>query len=160
MMKPSSSSSSSPHRHTQLRLRTTALPDTKGAYRAGSAGPAEAEDSDIDDDDNDFEEESKACDGEGKPASSQTGSSTDAPAEIYRDFYLSSIHEIKIALGTPPPKRKGPRGGVASAFPVKLHEMLSRCLLEGTEHIVSWQVHGRAFTVHQPSIFVNELMPR
>jgi hypothetical protein len=50
------------------------------------------------------------------------------------------------------------RGGVTSPFPLKLHEMLEIAALEGNEHIVSWQPHGRCFVVHKPKEFV-ELLP-
>lgn len=90
----------------------------------------------------------------------ETAPESGVESEKYRDFYLMGTAAIKEVMGTPPPKRKGPRGGVASAFPVKLHEMLTRGQFDGTDHIVSWTVHGRSFAVHQPTIFVEELMPR
>ena len=57
-------------------------------------------------------------------------------------------------------QRRGHRGGVAVPFPDKLHYMLSRMHEEDTEDIVSWQPHGRCFTVHKPKEFVSEIMPR
>lgn len=51
------------------------------------------------------------------------------------------------------------RGGVATPFPWKLHEMLDASYEEGNEWIVSWQPHGRSFTVHKPKIFVEKIMP-
>ena len=130
---------------------------------SSSSRLADDTDDNEEDDDNDHAEEDDSPTTNEEEDQQQHSSQTTAleePAEHYRDFYLSSTHEIKITLGTPPPKRKGPRGGVTSAFPVKLHEMLSRGQYDGTDHIVSWQVHGRAFTVHQPTVFVEELMPQ
>jgi len=51
-------------------------------------------------------------------------------------------------------------GGVTQPFPEKLHEMLNA--VEGTEdnHIVSWLPHGRAFIVHKPREFTEQIMPR
>lgn len=53
--------------------------------------------------------------------------------------------------------RKGPRGGVATPFPVKLHQ-----LLESKEHseIISWQPHGRCFILRKPKDFLETVMPR
>ena len=44
------------------------------------------------------------------------------------------------------------RGGVATPFPWKLHEMLEDATKEGNEHIVSWQPHGYSFIVHKPKV--------
>jgi hypothetical protein len=55
--------------------------------------------------------------------------------------------------------RGGPRGGVSTPFPEKLHEMLSKAVSEAFDHIVSWHPHGRSFAVHQPKRFVIEVMP-
>ncbi len=54
-------------------------------------------------------------------------------------------------------QRKGPRGGVTTPFPVKLH-----MLLEENEYadIISWQPHGRCFLLHDPKQFLEVVMPR
>ena len=52
------------------------------------------------------------------------------------------------------------KGGVACPFPWRVHDMLAAVAKEGNEHIVSWQSHGRAFTVHKPKDFVKNIMPR
>ncbi len=54
-------------------------------------------------------------------------------------------------------QRKGPRGGVTTPFPVKLH-----MLLEENEYsdIISWQPHGRCFLLHDPKEFLEVVMPR
>lgn len=51
------------------------------------------------------------------------------------------------------------RGGVATPFPWKLHEMLEDASKEGNDWIVSWQTHGRSFIVHKPKVFVEKIMP-
>jgi hypothetical protein len=38
--------------------------------------------------------------------------------------------------------------------------MLVAVAEEGLEDIVSWQPHGRSFTVHMPKIFVEKIMSR
>ena len=57
-------------------------------------------------------------------------------------------------------ERAVPKGGVACPFPWRLHEMLKVAAEEGLQHVVSWAPHGKAFTVHQPSEFVEKIMTR
>jgi hypothetical protein len=57
-------------------------------------------------------------------------------------------------------KKRGHRPGAANLFPAKLHLMLSSAEADGFDHIVSWQPHGRCFKVHQPTRFVDEIMPK
>lgn len=52
------------------------------------------------------------------------------------------------------------RGGVAVAFPERLHEVLLQVETDGLAHIISWQPHGRAFVVHKPREFVDHVMPK
>ena len=47
---------------------------------------------------------------------------------------------------------------VTKQFPWKLHEMLAQVEGDGNEGIVSWLPSGRAFKVHRPDIFVDEIM--
>eukprot|EP00978_Attheya_sp_CCMP212_P034706 scaffold146825_cov35-Attheya_sp.AAC.1 len=77
-----------------------------------------------------------------------------------RDTELKvQIHEHKdeVCDGDHKPRR---HGGVSIAFPVKLHDMLESIEGDGLGHIVSWQPHGRAFVVHKPKEFVEDVMPR
>jgi hypothetical protein len=55
---------------------------------------------------------------------------------------------------------RAPRGGVAVAFPEKLHDMLSRMDEEGTNNVISWQPHGRCFLIHKKKDFVHQVMTR
>ena len=52
------------------------------------------------------------------------------------------------------------KGGVAIAFPVKLHAILDQVEQDGLGHVISWQAHGRCFAIHQPKIFVDTVMPK
>lgn len=52
------------------------------------------------------------------------------------------------------------KGGVTVPFPWKLHDMLDAVEKEGLEHIVSWQPHGRSFTVYKPREFVDKVLKR
>ncbi|GAX09636.1 hypothetical protein FisN_19Lh097 [Fistulifera solaris] len=79
---------------------------------------------------------------------------------IYRDYANVDLQEVKADLNFSPDKCKGPRGGVAVPFPVRLYTMLEVTKKEGFEHIVSWQVHGRCFMVHSPQKFVTDVLPR
>ena len=44
-------------------------------------------------------------------------------------------------------------------FPWKLHKMLELADQEGFDNIVSWLPDGRSFKVHDPSEFVEQIMP-
>ena len=52
------------------------------------------------------------------------------------------------------------RGGVAVAFPMKLHAVLDQVEADGLSHVVSWQPHGRCFVIHDPKEFVEHVMPK
>jgi len=56
----------------------------------------------------------------------------------------------------------GPRseGVMSRSFPEKLHQLLEAMDEEGTEHVVSWQPHGRCFVIHDKTEFVDTVMPR
>lgn len=51
------------------------------------------------------------------------------------------------------------RGGVVTPFPWKLHDMLETIEEDGYGDVVSWQPHGRCFVVHNPTKFVQTVMP-
>jgi hypothetical protein len=55
--------------------------------------------------------------------------------------------------------RVRPRGGVYEPFPLKLHRMLEDAEKLDVSKVVSWNCHGRAFTVHDPKIFVKVVLP-
>lgn len=40
----------------------------------------------------------------------------------------------------------------------KVHDMLEKSDVDGIDHIVSWLPHGRAFMVHRPQEFVDQVM--
>jgi hypothetical protein len=80
----------------------------------------------------------------------------------YHDHYHDPLETMpKDSLAEMQVKRqRGPRGGVAVAFPEKLHDMLSRMEEEGTNNVISWQPHGRCFLIHKKKDFVNHVMTR
>jgi hypothetical protein len=45
-------------------------------------------------------------------------------------------------------------------FPLKLHELLDNAELEGIADIISWQIHGRAFSIHNKKDFCLRVMPQ
>eukprot|EP00557_Chaetoceros_sp_GSL56_P009662 CAMPEP_0176477208 /NCGR_PEP_ID=MMETSP0200_2-20121128/490_1 /TAXON_ID=947934 /ORGANISM="Chaetoceros sp., Strain GSL56" /LENGTH=327 /DNA_ID=CAMNT_0017872983 /DNA_START=280 /DNA_END=1263 /DNA_ORIENTATION=+ len=53
--------------------------------------------------------------------------------------------------------RRGPRGGVTTPFPVKLHNLLEENL---HGDVISWQPHGRCFILRKPKQFLAEVMPK
>lgn len=78
-----------------------------------------------------------------------TGTNPD-PAQ-YRD--ASNLHD-------PIPDTRRNRGGVTEPFPEKLHHMLEQTEREGLADIVSFYSHGRAFAIHKPRRFAEDIMPR
>lgn len=71
---------------------------------------------------------------------------------------VRNLPEVKDKTSTSLKKaRKGPRGGVAKPFPVKLHQLLERKELC---EIISWQPHGRCFILRKPKEFLEIVMPR
>jgi hypothetical protein len=52
------------------------------------------------------------------------------------------------------------RGGVAEPFPEKLHRMLAEVQAAGEEDVVSFYSHGRAFGIHDPDKFVEDILPK
>jgi hypothetical protein len=81
----------------------------------------------------------------------------------YHDHYHDPLENLPAeCLSETQVKRqtRGPRGGVAVAFPEKLHDMLSRMDEEGTNNVISWQPHGRCFLIHKKKDFVNHVMTR
>ena len=55
---------------------------------------------------------------------------------------------------------KATRGGVHNPFPTVLHSMLEQAEEKGFANIVSWQTHGRAFLIHEPKVFVKDVLPK
>lgn len=70
----------------------------------------------------------------------------------YHDHAFDDVESLKSNK-----ERRGPRGGVTTPFPVKLHN-----LLEDNLHadIISWQPHGRCFILRNPKEFLAEVMPK
>ena len=74
----------------------------------------------------------------------------------YHDFATSP--PVKASADGSNQSKKS-KGGIAFPFPSVLHAMLERADPEKFDDVVSWQPHGRAFTVHNPNRFVKEVMP-
>jgi hypothetical protein len=68
----------------------------------------------------------------------------------YHDHANDNIDAIPVPVA---------RGGVTTAFPQRLHELLDQIEADGFAHIISWQPHGRCFVVHEPKVFVDSVMP-
>lgn len=69
---------------------------------------------------------------------------------------VSDIHDKT----TVEPSQRKARGGVQIPFPEKLHTMLKEMEEQGKTDIVSFYSHGRAFGVHDPDRFVEDIMPK
>lgn len=71
---------------------------------------------------------------------------------------MSSCHESASSLDSNDRGRSIAKGGVTTPFPWKLHIMLDAMDKAGDKSIVCWQPHGRAFMVHKPKEFVQDVM--
>lgn len=63
----------------------------------------------------------------------------------YRDF--SRATETDLLKLTPHCSDKK-AAAAAQNFPMKLHYMLSEMEKDGQSHVISWNHHGRCFTIH------------
>jgi len=71
---------------------------------------------------------------------------------------VSPCHGSASSLDSNDRGRSIAKGGVTTPFPWKLHIMLDAMDNTGDKSIVCWQPHGRAFMVHKPKDFVQEVM--
>jgi HSF-type DNA-binding len=78
----------------------------------------------------------------------------------YHDYRQQDAEMVQQLLGFSKGKRRGPRGGVVTPFPMRLYDMLDKVKDEGMEKVVSWQPHGRCFVVRRPNDFVKDILPR
>lgn len=82
-----------------------------------------------------------------------------------RHFVVHNYHDHAADAPEPEPvpqdlSKPRRRGGVAIAFPLKLHSMLDKIEEDGLAHVISWQPHGRAFLIHKPKEFADQVMPK
>jgi hypothetical protein len=86
----------------------------------------------------------------------------ETPKETHRAHIIVQHHYHDHSMDRPEQVKQEhhpARGGVVTPFPMKLHEMLRQLEIDGHDHIVSWQPHGRCFVVHKAAEFVR-LLPR
>lgn len=100
-----------------------------------------------------------------RASNGSTQSDTKDQSKHHREksYVHHEYHDYSGLSGGPvvlPPLPKKGRGGVSSMFPTVLHHMLDDAEKLGFAHIVSWQSHGRCFIVHQPELFVKEVMTK
>lgn len=73
---------------------------------------------------------------------------------------MTACHDCPSSLDDPNDRgRSIAKGGVTTPFPWKLHIMLDAMDETRDKSIVCWQPHGRAFMVHKPKDFVQQVMP-
>lgn len=89
-------------------------------------------------------------DSSGCSSSSKKMTATEATTTKSEDASSSMIKHVKMPSMSSSSDRN---------FPVKLHFMLNELQLDGCDHIVSWQPHGRCFVVHKQSLFVKSILP-
>jgi hypothetical protein len=66
----------------------------------------------------------------------------------------SSSSSSSISCTSQEPERK------CLSFPLKLRAILDDAVELGLEHVVSWQLSGTAFQVHNTGTFINQIMPK
>lgn len=124
---------------------------------------------------------------ESSPSQSKSKGSSDEivvnPSNYYNPF-LPAVHPMEYAMMHPyantnagattssdnndttandapvVPSGRGRRESMAEHFPSKLHRMLEACERDGLSKIASFFPHGRAFAIHQPRRFAEEVMPK
>jgi hypothetical protein len=57
-------------------------------------------------------------------------------------------------------EKRRQRSRIVDAFPIRLHRLLSEVESNGNEHIVSFTPSGRAFQVHKPHEFIQDVAPK
>jgi hypothetical protein len=71
---------------------------------------------------------------------------------------------VKSLPGASPPLSakddEASKGRKIVTFPMRLHRALSDATMNGNDHIISWQEHGRAFQIHRRKDFVKMIMPQ
>jgi len=90
------------------------------------------------------------------PSAERESTSTSASTSNYGG--MRSCHESASSLDSNDRGRSIAKGGVTTPFPWKLHIMLDAMDKAGDKSIVCWQPHGRAFMVHKPKEFVQDVM--
>ena len=60
----------------------------------------------------------------------------------------------------PVQKPKKTRPGRAGSFPQKLHQMLNNLEREGRQDVASFELDGKAFSIHKPKLFVDTVMAK
>ena len=71
----------------------------------------------------------------------------------YRDFSKVADEEVRI-------KFSSMVGRSQESFPIKLHKIIDQIERDGLSSILSWCAHGRAFKIHNNTLFVKDVMSR
>ena len=82
---------------------------------------------------------------------------TNAPFRGANGFDKTTLPIQNHKVGRDPNIRK--RGGVLEPFPEKLHRMLLEVEAAGRSDVISFVAGGRAFAIHEPTAFFNEIVP-
>ena len=76
------------------------------------------------------------------------------------DIAAGAAHQLLLSSDGGGGDSNGGGTVVEQSFPVRLHYMLQDIEKDGMAHIVSWQVHGRCFLVHNHKLFVEKILGR
>lgn len=75
-----------------------------------------------------------------------------------QDYYIAQERNSGVNVMVGEQYRNNKRGA-KSKFPFLLHQLLSDMQANGIEDIISWQPHGRAFSMHDRDTFETQIIP-
>lgn len=94
-----------------------------------------------------------------KPGQTAKGNDRHFVVHNYHD-HANDVDEVEDVASQEDQNGTRRRGGVSVAFPLKLHSVLDQVERDGLAHVISWQEHGRSFSIHNPKEFVDHVMPK
>lgn len=83
----------------------------------------------------------------------------DCSYPVYRDWDRIPLEYVRQLQSSHQEETKG-KGGKKSTFPTKLYDLLENAEALGYSDVVSWQPHGRSFSVKDKKRFIKEVSPQ
>jgi hypothetical protein len=84
----------------------------------------------------------------------------DPPSDLEEEKDDDALEDKSDESGKDNKNKAQPKGGVSEPFPQKLYRMLEEAEANDQEAVLSFFPHGRAFAVHKPRQFIEEIMPK
>jgi len=88
-----------------------------------------------------------------------TNSQKQKEQQQHQEVNQCSYKDLSLSRDPKPDSRRN-RGGVTEPFPEKLHRMLTYAEQNGLTDTITFFPHGRAFVIHKPKKFSDDIMPR